>query len=672
MSLSESCAKALGDKTYDKRKLAANEIEKIVFEYNKQKNYGQIKKLIETFSTQYCVSKDPNKRKGGLIAIAACGIALGHQDSAQFMNELLIPVLNNLMDNDTRVRYFAAESLYNIAKIGRVSIITLFPEIFSALSRLVSDSDVSVKNASELLDRLLKDIITENSSVFDLQSFIPLLRERVLCKNSFARQFTISWVSILNACPDINMIFYLNEILDGLFSMLDDNAEIQRMCETLLQQFLKNIKHDPTSCDLAKMTNILILHAQNGNHELIQFTAITWLREFLHISGVQMLPYASGIFSAILPCLAYESESKKNIKDNAILVNKLMLDLISSKENVNVIENVDLESVMQVLKMHLVHSSVNTKVHTLSWIHHFFIEAESEMSKNAGNLLPVLLSILNDSCDEVVLEVLAVIADIVKSTNEQNSEFNQLKYREFLESLLQLFREDKNFLDNRGSLIIKHLCALLNAEHIYRTMAEILSNDKENVRFASIIVRKLNSILFTSSELFELRTTLRNIQNQKSADLFTCLYKSWSHCPISTISICLLANCFQHVSDLVLLFGNLEMTVDYLEEIDKLIQLIESPIFASLRLTLVSKSADSENLANALYGLLMLIPQTKQFDLLKNRLQCIPISCMTNSSRSVPSIESQSGIDFENLKKHFQHIQKLHQHKRKISIILNS
>lgn len=74
------------------------------------------------------------------------------------------------------------------------------------------------------------------------------------------------------------------------------------------------------------------------------------------------------------------------------------------------------------------------------------------------------------------------------------------------------------------------------------------------------------------------------------------------------------------------------MTVDYLEEIDKLIQLIESPIFASLRLTLVSKNADSQNLQNALYGLLMLIPQTKQFDLLKNRLQCIPINYITNAS----------------------------------------
>lgn len=109
------------------------------------------------------------------------------------------------------------------------------------------------------------------------------------------------------------MLHYLPDILDGIFQMLEDlTFEIQRMCETLLMQFLKNIKHDPSSLDLPKMTNILILHAQNANNELIQQTAITWLREFLSISGVGMLTYASGIFSAILPCLAYEAESKKS------------------------------------------------------------------------------------------------------------------------------------------------------------------------------------------------------------------------------------------------------------------------------------------------------------------------------------------------------------------------
>lgn len=44
----------------------------MVCEYNKAKNHGQIKKLIDTFATQFCVSKDVNKRKGGLIAIGKC------------------------------------------------------------------------------------------------------------------------------------------------------------------------------------------------------------------------------------------------------------------------------------------------------------------------------------------------------------------------------------------------------------------------------------------------------------------------------------------------------------------------------------------------------------------------------------------------------------------------
>lgn len=350
------------------------------------------------------------------------------------------------------------------------------------------------------------------------------------------------------------MLHYLPEILDGIFQMLEDQMfEIQRMCETLLLQFLKNIKHDPSNVDLPKMTNILILHAQNANNELIQLTAITWLREFLNISGVAMLSYSSGIFSAILPCLSYESDSKKNIKENAALVNLGMLELVSSKENRNVVANIDLESVMEVLKMYLVHSSVHTKVNALRWIHHLFSEAENEMSDHASNLFPVLLNILNDTSDEVVLEGLAVIADIVKSTRDKDTEFNQIKYREFLESLLKLFKEDKEFLENRGTLIIKQLCALLNAEYIYRTLAEILSKDNENVKFTSIMVRKLNNIMFTSSELFELRTTLRNIQNPKSAKLFESIYMCWANCPVSTIALCLLANCYEHVSSLVVI-----------------------------------------------------------------------------------------------------------------------
>ena len=40
--------------------------------------------------------------------------------------------------------------------------------------------------------------------------------------------------------------------------------------------------------------------------ELIQFTAVLWLREFLTLSGRAMIPYCANILSAVLPCVSYE------------------------------------------------------------------------------------------------------------------------------------------------------------------------------------------------------------------------------------------------------------------------------------------------------------------------------------------------------------------------------
>lgn len=71
---------------------------------------------------------------------------------------------------------------------------------------------------------------------------------------------------------------------------------------------------------MPEMCNILINHAQSTN-SLIQFTAIDWIREFVQLSGPKMLEFASGIFTAILPCLAYEGDSRRgslNILNNSM------------------------------------------------------------------------------------------------------------------------------------------------------------------------------------------------------------------------------------------------------------------------------------------------------------------------------------------------------------------
>lgn len=190
-----------------------------------------------------------------------------------------------------------------------------------------------------------------------------------------------------------------------------------------------------------------------------------------------------------------------------------MFQLVTSKnENVQNLKSLDLDSVMEVLRQYLSNSPVNTKIAVLKWIHHLFTQIHSEMSGHAASLFPVLLGVLSDSSDEVVLQGLEVLAEIVQSSDRENTT-NREQYRKFLVNLLERFSKEKSFLENKGSLIIRQLCVLLNAELIYRTFAEIILEETTNFKFASTMVRTLNIILLTSSELFELRSLLRNIED---------------------------------------------------------------------------------------------------------------------------------------------------------------
>ena len=48
-------------------------------------------------------------------------------------------------------------------------------------------------------DRLLKDIVIETCTQFEVIAFIPLLRERIYVRNAFTRQFIVSWVCLTSS-----------------------------------------------------------------------------------------------------------------------------------------------------------------------------------------------------------------------------------------------------------------------------------------------------------------------------------------------------------------------------------------------------------------------------------------------------------------------------------------
>ena len=121
--------------------------------------------------------------------------------------------------------------------------------MYLCLPQLAVDSELSVRNGAELLDRLLKDIVSESASVyiplypetekvrderneiqgvlislpqddtkkaFSLAHIIPLLRERIYVINPFTRGFLVSWINLFVSISELELVTYLPEFLDGL------------------------------------------------------------------------------------------------------------------------------------------------------------------------------------------------------------------------------------------------------------------------------------------------------------------------------------------------------------------------------------------------------------------------------------------------------------------------
>ncbi|SCZ91804.1 BZ3500_MvSof-1268-A1-R1_Chr5-3g08147 [Microbotryum saponariae] len=316
--------------------------------------------------------------------------------------------------------------------------------------------------------------------------------------------------------------------------------------------------------------------------------------------------------------------------------------------------------------------------------------AYSTGSSESGLSIALLLKMLSDASERVLRMDLQLLAQISASAADEY-------FPTFMMSLLELFSTDRKLLETRGSLIIRQLCASLNTERIYRTFAEILEKD-EDLEFASIMVQNLNLIMITSPELAEFRKRLKSLDTKDGQSLFVALYRSWSHNAVATFSLCLLAQTYEQACALLQILwvqqigrlGNtmqltlpdpiphsaeLEITVSMLIQIDKLVQLLESPVFTSLRLQLLEPDR-YPYLLKAMYGLLMLLPQSSAFATLRNRLSAVstlgflqtvpnmnPSNTSSSSSSSANTINAsrlrrQDDVRWSELLYHFRAVQK--------------
>ncbi|EKC97889.1 hypothetical protein A1Q2_07892 [Trichosporon asahii var. asahii CBS 8904] len=321
----------------------------------------------------------------------------------------------------------------------------------------------------------------------------------------------------------------------------------------------------------------------------------------------------------------------------------------------------DVRETVNMLTLQFLSDHPETRIAALEWLLMLHLKAPTKILSRDSGTFPALLKTLSDPSEDVVKHDLQLLAQISSSSEDSY-------FRSFMVNVLELFSTDRRLLETRGSLIIRQLCLHLNAEKIFRTLAEILEKD-DDLEFASMMVVKLNMILITSPELSDFRRRLKNLDSKDGQMLFISLYKSWCHNAVAAFALCLLAQAYEHASNVLQIFAELELTVPLLVQIDKLVMLIESPVFTNLRLQLLEPDK-YPYLSKCLYGLLMILPQSSAFTSLRARLAVVNSSGyvppVTRPGYAQPSRKTEKDkIGWDSLLSHFRAVQLRHERARR-------
>lgn len=695
--------------------------------------------------------------------------------------------------------------MYNIAKVAKGEILIYFNDVFDALCKLAADTELSVKNGAELLDRLIKDIVSESAATyvsilhpdvslvdsdsandpfaeapmaFSLPHFIPLLQERIHVINPFTRTFLVSWITLLDSIPDLELVVYLPSFLGGLLRFLSDpNQDVHTTTKVCLDRFLAEVKKisaikrgiaeskrshaesarkpsmsstrsgriprsegaDSTKSDdesthaevdasngedddksvtsisvtstildgkdddagdewipgqdvqvdHARILDILLNFLSDSSEEEVQMTTLRWIETFFEICPMDILLFVPRLLSQVLPALSHDVEQ---VRQSAGRVNNALMSYIMSlpedstkvtngalpqpasqhlapakpaTKDLETLErresglsrtrkpgspdmvegakarleaqtppppatekedntqepasprpliDLDYEAAINALTLQFLNEHEATRVAALHWLIMLHRKSPKKTLAIHDGTFPALLKTLSDPADAVVTRDLLLLSQISKNSDDSY-------FTSFMVNLLKLFCTDRKLLEVRGNLIIRNLCLNLSAERIYRTLADCLEKD-EDVEFASIMVQNLNNNLITAPELADLRKRLRNLEARDGQTFFVALFRSWCHNAVATFSLCLLAQAYEQAYNLLQIIAELEMTVNMLIQIDKLVQLLESPVFTYLRLQLLEPER-YPHLYKCMYGLLMLLPQSSAFAALKNRLNSV-------------------------------------------------
>jgi vacuole morphology and inheritance protein 14 len=653
--------------TYERRKLAALEVETLIQNLAKQDQFARIYLIVDALATNYASpsSGNANARKGGCLCLAAVSVALsGHLESqnAEFISKVTPPVLLACTDPDSRVRYYAVEALYNISKSTRPAILAVFPEkIFDVLFRLCSDPDRNVQNAASILDELFKTSIGTDALNFPLDAFLTKLVDCMAVDSSPQRLFLLDWISLIDGLPraDRFLLRALPELLPGMLDFLGDPApEVQSAASKLLHQLMMDTEEDPGRVEVTALCGALTAwlaeneppsssssllggrdlftddHLNNNNANgstssmaAARGVAIAWLRALVAAAPSELGDQAPSLLNACLRCL-----DTHNLEMQSLGI-ELNEELLNAEK---LLEKADISELLSTAAVGIGSRSESARLAALRWTALLLRKSSNICSQSMLEpaVLPALCDALSSPSDKVVHEAVAVLAAVSGSGEEG--------CRRALSSVLSCFRgvPGAQLLQRRGSTIVERLCQRMGAQRVLSALTNLISEESD-VDFSRLMAQAVSLMVLTSPELEEARAVLLSPNSTSHSSKFLVSLFPGLSCSVSAaLSIAFLAGAYPLAADIIVKLTEQPLIADMsssVVELGQVVSLLEAPVFARLRLQLLSPH-QYPGLLRALHSLLLVLPQGEAFRMLKQRLECIPVARTANESAKDASV----------------------------------
>ena len=243
----------------------------------------------------------------------------------------------------------------------------------------------------------------------------------------------MTWIEVLSSIPDLHLLDYLPDFLEGIFCILSDpNREIRQSAENLLLDFLNDIR-DTAVVDLLPLTHILV--RLSTSRELpIRRTAVNWIHSFIEVGEHKLLPVYASLFETLMKCSA---DTNEEVSLAAQKANAALQSLVQDSR-----VDVAYRPFVQTIAQELQSNTIVCKTSALEWLIMLHTKSPIETNRHLTQLLPVLLRTLSDDNAQVVSLTLTALARV--SVDDHI-------FSELIVSLTQLFASDKSLLESRGN-----------------------------------------------------------------------------------------------------------------------------------------------------------------------------------------------------------------------------